>query len=114
LALFLAAEAVAMPYFVALSRSGPDAVIQAIGTRIARDEEHHVAFQKEQLRIGFAATPAAGKALVFAAWWLVAVAAATVVAVDHGGALRACGLRPCSYWGSALRSFRLAAGSTLA
>lgn len=39
LALFLAAEAVVMPYFVALSRSGPDAVIQAIGTRIARDED---------------------------------------------------------------------------
>ena len=114
LALFLAAEAVAMPYFVVLSRSGPDEVIQAIGTRIALDEEHHVAFQIEQLRLGFAAAPAAGKALLFTVWWLVAVAAATVVAVDHRAALRACGLRAGSYWGSALRSFRLAAASTFA
>lgn len=114
LALFLAAEAVAMPYFVALSQSGPDAVIQAIGTRIARDEERHLAFQIEQLRRGFAATPTAGKALILAAWWCTAVAAATVVAVDHRGALRTCGLRARSYWRSALRSFRLAAASTLA
>jgi hypothetical protein len=114
LALFLAAEAVSMPYFVVLSRSGPDAVIRAIGTRIARDEDHHVRFQIEQLRLGFAATPAAGKALAFTAWWFVAVAATTVVAVDHRGALRACGLPARSYWGSALRSFRLAAASTLA
>ena len=113
LALFLAAEAVAMPYFVVLSRSGPDDVIRAVGTRIALDEEHHLAFQIDQLRLGFAATPPAVRALVFAVWWCVAVGAATVLAIDHRAALRACGLAPRSYWGSALRSFRQAAAAAL-
>ncbi|MFH8252996.1 ferritin-like domain-containing protein [Microbacterium sp. B2969] len=114
LALFLAAEAVAMPYFVVLARSGPDEVIRGIGTRIALDEEHHLTFQIDQLRLGFAVTPRAVRALVFAAWWFVAVGAATVVAIDHGAALRICGLPVRTYWGAALRSFRRAAAAALA
>ncbi|MGU3646223.1 ferritin-like domain-containing protein [Microbacterium sp. C23T] len=113
LALFLAAEAVAMPYFVMLARSGPDEVVRAIGTRIALDEEHHLAFQIDQLRVGFASTPTAARVLVFVAWWSVAVGAATVVALDHRAALRACGLTSGSYWGFALRSFRRAAAAAL-
>ncbi|MCR2817090.1 ferritin-like domain-containing protein [Microbacterium jiangjiandongii] len=113
LALFLAAEAVAMPYFVILARSGPDEVVRAIGTRIALDEEHHLAFQIDQLRVGCASTPTAARVLVFMAWWSVAVGAATVVAIDHRAALRACGLSPGSYWGFALRSFRRAAAAAL-
>lgn len=113
LALFLAAEAVAMPYFVVLARSGPDEVIRGMGTRIALDEEHHLAFQIDQLRLGFAGVPGPVRALAFAAWWCVAVGAATVVAIDHGAALRVCGLRVGSYWGAALRSFRRAASAAL-
>jgi len=114
LALFLTAEAVAMPYFVVLARSGPDEMIRAIGKRIALDEEHHLAFQIDQLRLEFAALPTPVRALVFAAWWCVAVGAATVVAIDHGAALRTCGLRVGFYWGAALRSFRRAAAAALA
>jgi hypothetical protein len=114
LALFLAAEAVAMPYFVVLARSGPDEVIRAIGTRIALDEENHLAFQIDQLRPAFAGTPLIVRVLLFSAWWCVAVGAATVIAIDHRAALRTCGLRVGSYWGSALRSFRRAAIAALA
>ncbi|GAA1998431.1 hypothetical protein [Microbacterium pumilum] len=89
-------------------------MIRAIGTRIALDEEHHLAFQIDQLRLGCAALPALVRALLFAAWWCVAVGAATVVAIDHGPALRVCGLGVGSYWGAALRSFRRAAVATLA
>lgn len=114
LTLFLIAEATAMPYFVALARSGPDEVIRAIGTRIALDEVHHLAFQIEQLRQGFAATSAPAKVLLFAAWWCVAVGAATVLVIDHRAAIRACGLGIGFYWGAALRSFRRAAAAVLA
>ncbi|GAA1948610.1 ferritin-like domain-containing protein [Microbacterium deminutum] len=114
LAVFLTAEAVAMPYFVVLARCGPDEVIRGIGTRIALDEEHHLAFQIDQLRLGFAALPALVRVLLFGVWWCVAVGAATVVAIDHGAALRTCGLSVGSYWGAALRSFRRAAAAVLA
>jgi hypothetical protein len=113
LALFLAAEAVAMPYFVVLARSGPDEVTRGIGTRIALDEEHHLAFQIDQLRPGFVRMPIPVRGVVFLAWWCVAVGAATVVAIDHRAALRVCGLPVRSFWGAALRSFRRAAGATL-
>lgn len=113
LALFLTAEAVAMPYFVVLGRSGPDEAIRAIGTRIALDEEHHLAFQVDQLRPGFARIPIPVRAFVFTVWWCVAIGAATVVAIDHGAALRVCGLPVRSYWGAALRSFRRAAAATM-
>lgn len=112
LALFLTAEAVAMPYFVVLARSGPNEVIRGIGTRIALDEEHHLAFQIDQLKQGLASLSIPVRALVFAAWWCVAVGAATVVAIDHGPALRVCGMPVRAYWGAALRSFRRAAAAT--
>lgn len=114
LALFLTAEAVAMPYFVVLARSGPDEVIRGIGTRIALDEEHHLAFQVDQLRQGFVPLSIPARAFIVAVWWCVAVGAATVVAIDHGGALRACGMPVRAYWGAALRSFRRAVAATLA
>lgn len=114
LALFLIAESVAMPYFVVLARSGPDEVTRAVGTRIALDEEHHLAFQIDQLRLGFAATAGPLRALLFVAWWFVAIGATTVVAIDHGAALRTCGLSVGAYWGSALRSFRRTAAAALA
>lgn len=113
LALFLTAEAVAMPYFVVLARSAPDEVIRGIGTRIALDEEHHLAFQIDQLKQQLAWRTLPVRALVFIAWWCVAVGAATVVAVDHGPALRVCGMPVRVYWGAALRSFRRAAGASL-
>ena len=113
LALFLTAEAVAMPYFVVLARSGPDPVIRGIGTRIALDEEHHLAFQIAQLRGGLAALTTPVRTLVLLLWWVVAVGAATVVAIDHGSALRACGLPVRRYWGAALRSFRRAVEATV-
>ena len=113
LALFLTAETVAMPYFVALARCGPDEVLRGIGTRISLDEEHHLQFQIDQLRLGFAGLSSPARRAVFAAWWIVAVGAATVVAIDHGAALRVCGLSVGYYWGAALRLFRRSATAAL-
>lgn len=113
LMLFLIAEAVAMPYFVVLARRGPDAVIRGIGTRIALDEEHHLAFQIDQLRGGLRSLPSWAKPLVVLPCWLVAVGATAVVVIDHGGALRACGMGAHAYAGAALRSFRRALTAAL-
>lgn len=104
LLLFLTAEAVAMPYFVALSRFADDEVIRVIGTRVARDEVHHIAFQVAQLRHGFAAAGALRRLAVAALSWIVAAGAIAAVAVDHGPALRACGLPVRRFVPAALRS----------
>lgn len=113
LMLFLVAETVAMPYFVALSRFEGDEVVRTIGLRIALDEGHHIAFQVDQLRHGFRELSGGLRTVVFAASWVIAVGAATVVAVDHGPALRASGMSRRRFWRSALNSFRVAVASAL-
>lgn len=107
--LFLVAETVALEYFGALHRS-LDPVIHGVAERVLTDEVEHIRFQIDQLRVGFERVSPVGRMLAAAAAWTVAVGAATVVALDHGPALRACGLRPFTFWGRALRHFRLAAG----
>ncbi|MCU1477632.1 MAG: putative rane protein [Subtercola sp.] len=102
--LFLIAETVAMEYFEALGRSS-DPVIRGVARRVLTDEVEHIRFQIDQLRVGFEHTPRAGRLFAAAAAWMVAVGAATVVAVDHGAAMRACGLRPLTFWHRALRHF---------
>ena len=114
IALFLIAESVAMGYFTALAEHAPDPVLRGIGRRIADDERNHIRFQIDRLRWGFRRTPAPIRAVIGAAWTVVAIGAATVVVIDHGAALRACGWSPVEYWGRAMRSFRVAARSALA
>jgi hypothetical protein len=113
LALFLIAESTALEYFHALATAGPDAVIRGIGRRILTDEVEHLRFQVDRLRIGFDGTPPPARLLVGVAWGVIAAGAATVLAFDHGGALRACGIRPSDYWGRAMRHFRRAAVAVL-
>ncbi|RJT96921.1 ferritin-like domain-containing protein [Arthrobacter frigidicola] len=113
LGLFLIAETVAMGYFRALADRAPDPVIRAVGRRVAEDEQDHIRFQIDRLRVGFRETPAPVRALVGIAWGVVAAGAASVLVVDHGAALRACGVSPRTYWGSAMRNFRAAARSVL-
>jgi len=112
--LFLIAESVAMGYFVALAENAPDPVLRGIGRRIADDERHHIRFQIDRLRVGFCNTPVMVLPIVGLAWGVVAAGAATVVVIDHGSALRACGVSPVAYWGRAMRSFRAAARAALA
>ena len=105
LALFLVAESVAMDYFTALATHAPDPVLRGIGRRVASDEVHHLRFQTDRLRQGFVGVPRLVRVVVGAAWTVVAAGAATVVVVDHGGALRACGLRPGRVWLDGTRRF---------
>lgn len=113
IALFLIAETVAVGYFDALAHHAPDPVLRGIGRRILTDEVEHVRFQIDRLRVGFRRTPAPVRSLVRAAWTVVAIGAATVLVIDHAGALRACGLDPFAYWRKALRQFGAGARSAL-
>ncbi len=109
LALFLIGETVAMGYFTALAERAPDPVLRGIGHRIATDEKDHIRFQIDRLHQGFRHVPAAGRVIVGVCWGTVAAGAALVVVLDHGRALRACGLSPFNYWGHAMAEFRRAA-----
>ncbi|WP_440695225.1 ferritin-like domain-containing protein [Clavibacter nebraskensis] len=113
ISLFLIAETVATGYFHALADHAPDPALRALGQRIADDERDHVRFQIDRLRTGFRDTPAALRALIGAAWTVVAVGAATVIVVDHRAALRACGVAPRAYWRRAMHGFGAAARSVL-
>ena len=113
LGLFLIAESVAMGYFTALAERAPDPVL-GIGRRIATDEQDHIRFQIDRLHQGFRDTPRAGRMLIGLGWGVIAGGAAAVLAVDHGPALRACGLSPARYWRQAMGEFRRAARLVLA
>lgn len=114
LALFLVAETVAMGYFTALAQRAPDPVLRGIGRRIATDEQDHIRFQIDRLRQGFHNTPAAGRLVVGLVWETIAAGAALVIVIDHGPALRACGLSRRRYWRQAMRQFRRAVRQVLA
>jgi hypothetical protein len=86
------AEVVALRYYRALADGGRDSVLIDVAERILDDERHHVPFQGRRLRIGFHATPAPARKVMRELWRLMAVAVIVVVAVDHGPALRACGV----------------------
>jgi len=103
-ALFLIVETVAMEYFGALARCA-DPVVQAVARRILTDEVEHVRFQIDQLRVGFERTPRPARLLAASAAWVLAVGTATVLAVDHGKAMRLCGLSTVAFWHRALRHF---------
>ncbi len=114
LGLFLIAETVAMGYFLALADRAPDPVLRAVGHRIASDERDHIRFQIDRLRLGFHGTPRSLRAAVRLCWTVIAAGAATVVVLDHGAALRACGVSPGEYWGRAMRQFRVTSGAVFA
>ncbi|MBF4618264.1 ferritin-like domain-containing protein [Clavibacter sp. VKM Ac-2873] len=113
ISLFLIAETVATGYFHALADHAPDPALRALGRRIADDERDHVRFQIDRLRTGFRDTPAPLRALIGAAWTVVAAGAATVIVVDHRAALGACGVAPRAYWRRAMHGFGAAARSVL-
>lgn len=100
--LFLIAETVAMEYFGALSRCA-DPVVQGVARRVLTDEVEHIRFQIDQLRTGMSGVGRPARVIAASTAWLVAVGAASVVALDHGRAMRACGLRRSTFWRRALR-----------
>jgi hypothetical protein len=105
------AEVVALSYYGGLATSGPDPVVRAVAARIVADEHPHVRFQQQRLRVGFARSGAALRSLAFGLWWLTAVGATVVVALDHGPLLKAIGYRRMQFVRDVLADFaKVAAG----
>ncbi|HWS39638.1 MAG TPA: ferritin-like domain-containing protein [Actinoplanes sp.] len=100
------AEVVALRYYRALRDGTGDDYVGDVAGRILADEERHVPFHIDRLRQGFAGTPAAGRAVAAAGWWVLMVGAAGVVAADHGSALRVLGVSRRHFIRDVLRLFR--------
>lgn len=86
------AEVVALRYYRALRDGTGNALLTDVAGRILADEQRHVPFHVDRLRAGFAATPAPGRRLGAALWWVLMIGATAVVAAGHGSALRVLGL----------------------
>ena len=77
----------------------------AVAARIAADEHPHVRFQRDRLRAGFAGSRIPLRVLAFTFWWLTAIGATTVVALDHGPLLDAIGYRRTRFARDVLADF---------
>lgn len=113
LMLFLVAESVALEYFRALRDGAPDPLIQLLGARVYSDEIEHIRFQIHRLAGGYAGTPAGVRRLIHAGWWFLALGAALVLAWDHRGALRVCGVPPRRFLPAALHAFAAASSAVM-
>jgi hypothetical protein len=99
------AEVVALSYYGGLSTTAPDPVVRAVAQRIVDDEHAHVRFQRHRLRVGFADSGGPLRALAFALWWVIAIGATLVVALDHGRLLDAIGYRRTRFIRDVLADF---------
>lgn len=99
------AEVVALRYYRVLADGGNDALLNDVSERILDDERFHVPFQSRRLREGFAHTPALARPLINYAWRALGLGVIMVVAVDHGPALRACGVTRRAFVVDTMRLF---------
>ena len=107
------AEVVALSYYGGLAADGPDPVVRAVAARIVADEHPHVRFQQQRLRAGFAGSGAPMRVLAFGLWWVTAIGATVVVAVDHGPLLDAIGYRRTRFIRDVLADFAALANAVL-
>ncbi|GLW05208.1 membrane protein [Microtetraspora sp. NBRC 13810] len=103
LMVLMVAEVVALRYYRALRDGGDDPLTREVAARILADEERHVPFHRHRLSVGRPPGPAG--TLLTGIWWCLMAGTVTVVAVDHGKALRALGVPPARFALDALRLF---------
>jgi hypothetical protein len=108
------AEVVALSYYGALAVASPDPVVRAVAARIVGDEREHVQFHEQRLRAGFVRSGVAARLPAFAFWWLTALGATVVVALDHGPLLRVIGYRRLGFIRDVFRDFARTVGAALA
>jgi hypothetical protein len=107
------AEVVALSYYGGLAATAPDSVVQAVAARIVADEHPHVRFQQQRLRADFADSGAPMRVLAFGLWWVTAIGATAVVALDHGPLLDAIGYRRTRFIRDVLADFAKVAAEVL-
>ncbi|WP_460727320.1 diiron oxygenase [Nocardia heshunensis] len=99
------AEVIAVPYHRALRDGAPDPLTTRTAALIVADEQRHIPFHTQRLRLAFAATPAALRRLVRAVWWLLLFGALLVVLTDHAPALRRLGVTRTQFARTAVALF---------
>ncbi|MEO3859865.1 ferritin-like domain-containing protein [Acrocarpospora sp. B8E8] len=92
LMVLMIAEVIALRYYQALHEGTHDQLTVEVAALILADEQRHVPFHRHRLRQCFARLPGPIRTLTVAAWWCLMAGALTVVALDHGTALRRLGL----------------------
>lgn len=92
LMVLMIAEVVALRYYRALRDGTGDPVASQVAARILADEECHVPFHCDRLRMSFASMPTVGRRTVAMLWRALFGGAALAVVVDHGSALRRLGV----------------------
>ncbi|HEX8236050.1 MAG TPA: hypothetical protein VF600_08845 [Abditibacteriaceae bacterium] len=94
----LIAEMIAKRYYRALYEGSTDEVLRALCSQILSDEEGHVAFHCDYLRVAFAPLLPANRVLVRTSWRTVYGLACLLVLFDHRGVLRASGVSAREWW----------------
>ncbi|MCK9901424.1 ferritin-like domain-containing protein [Frankia sp. Cpl3] len=106
LMVLMVAEVCALRYYRAVRDGAADPLAREVAARVLADEEQHVPFHVQRLRVDLAARPAAVRAGLAAAWWMLFLPAAAAVAADHGAALRLLDVRPTRFLADAIALFR--------
>ncbi|MFG2339413.1 ferritin-like domain-containing protein [Streptomyces yangpuensis] len=104
LLVLMIAEVVALGYYRALRDGAADPLAREVAGRILADEERHVPFHCLRLQEGLAGLPRPVRGAVTAGWRGLLAGAAALVAVDHGPALRACGVGRRAFVAQTLRA----------
>ncbi|MGW4243759.1 ferritin-like domain-containing protein [Nocardia sp. NPDC004722] len=86
------AEVIAVPYYRALRDGSADSLTARTAALIVADEQRHIPFHTQRLRLAFATTPVLPRLFVRAIWWVLLGGALLVVLADHGPALRRLGV----------------------
>jgi len=108
----LSAELIARAYYGLLSRHAPDPVIRGACLDITRDEAGHIAFHTDFFRDRLGAWPAWRARLWRWQFRLLFAATRRVVWMDHGKALRACGITKEMFLSKSRRACQAFLGGT--
>lgn len=92
LMILLVAEMIAKRYYRALYEGIDDENLRRMCAQILRDEVGHVAFHCDYLQADFAALPAPSRVFARTLWRAFFQIVCVIVALDHRGALAACGV----------------------
>jgi hypothetical protein len=100
------AEVIALRYYEALRDASGYPLLADVAGRILVDEQRHVPFHCQRLQADLAHLHPALRAAVAAGWWLLMAGVTTVVALNHGSALREVGVGRARFATDAARVFR--------